>query len=291
MNTQLEPPRVPPLSTAERARLRNQVMDRSRPADHRPVRRWVAPAVSVAAVAAVVAGTLAVTHESPADTGAAGSPLGQARPEAKVGVDLGAVPQTDVAVLVRECQFPDEVGPAQLVWSRHVRGITKDSSAFVAVAVATGRATAKPTTITGARKPGPGGAPSWAGLGYRFCMARTPASAKLGAYAAVGRVADSAWQTAPTAQHSLVALASEDGLMTENQRTLQALRLYRAHPDVAKVESRYVLNGKTGPWTSGVVEGGFAYTEVQAPGKFTLNQRLKTEVRAFDAQGKQIPIG
>jgi hypothetical protein len=52
-----------------------------------------------------------------------------------------------------------------------------------------------------------------------------------------------------------------------------------------------VLNGKTGPWTNGVVGDGFAYIEVQANGRFTVGQKLKTEVRAFDADGRQIPVG
>ena len=291
MNTELEPPRVPPLSAAERSRMRNQLMERTRPATGRPARRWIAPMVGVGAVAAVVAGTLVVTQKSPDEPGAAGRSAPLTSPEARVGVDLGAVPRGDVAKIVADCQFPDEAGPAQLVWSRHVRGITKDSSALVALALNTKRATAQPTVTRGGRKPGPGGAPSTAKLGYRFCMTRMPPSAKLGAVASVARVEDKAWRTEPTAQRGLVTLGSTDGDITNDLTTLQAWRLYRAHPDVAKVEARYVLDGKTGPWTSGVVDGGFAYLEVQANGKFTLGQRLETEVRAFDAQGRPVPVG
>ena len=292
MNTDLEPPRVPPLTPAERSRLRNQVMDRSRPTEHRPGRRWLAPVIAVGAVAAVVTGTLVVTQKSPDDAGVAGTSAGPASPEAKVGVDLGPVPPADVAKIVADCQFPDEAGPAQLVWSRHVRGITKDSSTLVALALNTKKATAPPPTATGRiRKPGTGGAPSTAKLGYRFCITRLPPSSQLGATGSVARVEDKVWRTQPTAQRGLVALSSTDGDFTNDLTTLQAWRLYRASPDVAKVEARYVLNGKTGPWTNGVVDGGFAYIEVQANGKFTVGQRLKTEVRAFDAQGKQLSIG
>jgi hypothetical protein len=291
MNTELEPPRVPPLSAAERSRMRNQLMERTRPATRRPARHWVAPMVGVGAVAAVVAGTLVVTQNSPDESGAAGTSAPLASPEAKVGVDLGAVPQGDVAKIVADCQFPDEAGPAQLVWSRHVRGITKDSTALVALALNTKRATAQPPVTRGGRKPGTGGAPSSAKLGYRFCMTRIPPSAKLGAVGTVGRVDDKAWRTEPTAQRGLVALGSTDGDFTNDLTTLQAWRLYRAHPDVAKVEARYVLDGKNGPWTNGVVDGGFAYIEVQANGKFTVGQRLKTEVRAFDALGRPVPVG
>jgi hypothetical protein len=292
MNTELEPPRVAPLSAAERSRMRNQLMERTRPATRRPARHWVAPMVGVGAVAAVVAGTLVVTQNSPDEPGAAGTST-LASPEAKVGVDLGAVPKGDVAKIVADCQFPDEAGPAQLVWSRHVRGITKDSTALVALALNTKRATAPPTATVnrGGRKPGTGGAPSTAKLGYRYCMTRIPPSAKLGAVGTVGRVEDKAWQTQPTAQRGLVALGTADGDFTNNLTTLQAWRLYRAHPDVAKVEARYVLDGKTGPWTNGVVDGGFAYIEVQAKGKFTVGEQLKTEVRAFDGQGRPVPTG
>jgi hypothetical protein len=289
MNTKLDPPPVPPLSTAERSRMRNQLMDSTRPGTHRPVRRWVAPVIGVGAVAAVVAGTLVVTQNSPDDTGAAGPSTPLASPEAKVGVDLGPVPQADVAKIVADCQFPGEPGPAELVWSRHVRGITKDSTALVALALDTKKATAQPPVTRGGRKPGTGGAPSTAKLGYRFCQTRTPPSGKLGAIGAVGRVDDKAWRTQPTAQRNLVALATTDGDFTNDLTTLQSWRLYRASPEVAKVEARYVLNGKTGPWTSGVVDDGFAYIEVQANGKFTVGQKLKTEVRAFDATGTALP--
>jgi hypothetical protein len=271
--------------------MRNQLMERTRPATRHPARRWVAPVVGVAAVGAVVAGTLVVTQNSD-EPGVAGTSTPLASPEAKIGVDLGAVPQGDLAKIVADCQFPDEAGPAQLVWSRHVRGITKDSTALVALALNTKRATVRPPAVPGAgRKPGPGGAPSTAKLGYRYCMTRIPPSAQLGAVGAVGRVEDKAWQTEPTAQRGLVALGTTDGDFTNNLTTLQAWRLYRAHPDVAKVEARYVLDGKTGPWTNGVVDSGFAYIEVQANGKFTVGERLKTEVRAFDAQGRPVPIG
>jgi hypothetical protein len=95
----------------------------------------------------------------------------------------------------------------------------------------------------------------------------------------------------PRHERETLELGSTDGDCTNDLTTLQSWRLYRAHPEVAKVEARYVLNGTTGPWTNEVVDDGFAYIEVRANGKFTVGQKLKTEVRAFDAQGRQIPIG
>jgi hypothetical protein len=296
MNTRLDPPPVRPLTAAERARLRNRIMDQTRPAVRRPAGRWIAPVVGVGAVAAVVAGTLVVTnHTSGAPgprPGVADTPSVQltGRPEARTGVDLGPAQLADLTKIVPDCAFPDEVGPAELIWSRHVRGITEDSTTLVALARNTKVSTAQPPTASrGGRKPGQGGAPSTAKLGYRFCMTRMPPAAKLGAIGTVGRVDDKAWRTHPGSTRNLVALGGEDTDFTNDVRTLQAWMIYHASPTVATVEARYVLNGKPGPWTKGVVDDGFAYTEVQAHGKFTVGQRLKTEVRAFDAQGHQLP--
>jgi hypothetical protein len=88
-----------------------------------------------------------------------------------------------------------------------------------------------------------------------------------------------------------VALGGSDADLTYDSGKLQAWAVYRALPSVATVEARYILDGQPGPWTKGVVEGGFAYTEVQARGKFTVGEKLTTEVRAFDAKGKLIPVG
>ncbi len=278
MNIRLDPPPVPPLTSSQRSQLRNRVMDKSRPTRDQSTRRWVAPVVAVAAVAAVVAGTLVITGKPSSDPGVAGTPAqtptqAQAQARARIGVDLGAVPRGDASTLLRDCTFPEEKGIVKILWSRHVRGITKDSTTSVAVAL----------NSTGSH-------PASARLGYRFCMTRVPPSAKLGAVGSVGIVADQAWTARPTAQRGLVALGGSDTDFTNDLGTLQAWTIYRARPDIARVEARYVLNGKAGEWTKGVVDGGFAYTEVQAHGKFTVGQRLKAEVRAFDAAGKPVPV-
>jgi hypothetical protein len=274
MNLQLDPPPVPPLTSSQRSRLRNRVMDKSMPGRDRSTRRWVAPVVAIGAVAAVVAGTLVITSKPSSDPGVAGSPAqtGVDAP-ARTGVDLGAVPRADLSGLVRDCTFPEEKGTVKLLWSRHVRGITKDSTASVAVAVnSVGRH------------------PAIAKLGYRVCMTRTPASGRLGAVGMVGVVADKAWTTRPTAAQGLVLLGTNDSDLTADSGTLQAWSIYRARPEIARVESRYVWKGEAGEWTTGVVDAGFAYTEVQAPGKFKNGDRLKQEVRAFDATGKPVPV-
>lgn len=291
MNTDLEPPLVPPLSASERARMRHQLMQRTGPATRHPARRWAAPLVGVTAVGAVVAGTLAITQNSSDDRGAAGR-SSLASPEAKVGVDLGAVSKADLAKVTAECQFPGEAGPAQILWSRHVRGITRDSTALVGLARDTSKTVAPPPTAArGGRKPGSVGAPSTTQLGYRFCLTRVPPNAELGAIGMVARVEDRTWQTEPTAERPLVALGGTNGGFAGNPPTLQSWALYRTLPDVATVEARYVRDGKPGPWIKGVVDSGFAYTEVLADGRLTPGLHLKTEVRAFDAQGHPIPVG
>ncbi|MGY4765904.1 hypothetical protein ACXC9Q_03180 [Kribbella sp. CWNU-51] len=278
MNIRLDPPPVPPLTSSQRSQLRNRVMDKSMPGRDHSTRRWVAPVVAVAAVAAVVAGTLVITGRPSSDPGVAGTPSQtptQAQAPARIGVDLGAVPRGDASRLLSDCTFPrsDKGGVVKILWSRHVRGITRDSTTSVAVALNSR-----------------GSHPASARLGYRVCMTRVPPSAKLGAVGSVGIVADQAWTARPTAERGLVTLGGSDTDFTNDLGTLQAWTIYRARSDIARVEARYVLNGKAGEWTKGVVDGGFAYTEVQAHGKFTVGQRLKAEVRAFDAAGKPVPV-
>ena len=275
MNLKLDPPPVPPLSSSQRSRLRNRVMAKSQPMDGHSTRRWVAPLVAVGAVAAVVAGTLVITDDQPSSNlGVAGTPdQNSASPASGAPkVDLGAVPRGDLSALGRGCAFPDE-DTVKLVWSRHVRGITADSTTSVAVAVnAKGRH------------------PASAKLGYRVCMTRTPPSGRLGAAGSGTVVTDKAWTSRPTATQGLLALDANGFEMTADSSTLQLWAIYRARPEIARVEARSVWKGKVGEWTEGVVDGGFAYTEVQAHGKFTNGDHLGQEVRAFDAAGRAVPV-
>jgi hypothetical protein len=211
--------------------------------------------------------------------------------EAKVGVDLGVVPKGSLAALLTDCAFPGEDGAPDLVWSRKVRGITEESTALVGVAVNTKLAAPPSRKVTPRARPRPSGqASSGFRLGYRFCLTRLPAAAKLGAIGTVGRIGDKAWQTEPTPARALVPIGGSDTDLTNALDNLQAWQIYHALPDVASVEARYVLNGQPGPWTKGVVDGGFAYTEVQARGKFRSGQHLQTEVRAYDARGRELKL-
>lgn len=288
MNIQLDPPPVRPLSPSQLARLRKRVMAKTRPTAEHSTRRWVAPVVAVGAVAAVVAGTLAITDKQPTDPGVAGTAQGSkpsgtpfhsnAVPAAGAPkVDLGPVPAAEVAALTWECQFPKETAPAKLLWSRKVRGITTTSTATVAVAVS-----AHPE---GADNPG-----SIDKLGMRLCMNRTPASAALGAVGSTGIITDKVWKARPTPEQGLIALDTNGFTTTANNGTAQLWTIYRARTEIARVECRYVWKGKVGEWTEGLVDGGFAYTEVQAHGKFALGEHLKQEVRAFDAAGKPVQV-
>ena len=120
MNTELEPPRVPPLDPARRAELRNRVMDKSRPTGHHPARRWVAPAVSVAAVAAVVAGTLIVSNR-PSDGPAVAGPATAATPTRS---GLEAVTDAEAtAAFAKSCERGGHLKldrPMTVVWARRV---------------------------------------------------------------------------------------------------------------------------------------------------------------------------
>ncbi|MEU4389683.1 hypothetical protein [Kribbella sp. NPDC023855] len=294
MNTQLNPPPVPPLSQSTRSRLRNRVMDQARPTTGRSVWRWAAPVVAVGGVAAVVAGTLVMSEKPSADPGVAGTPAPSAVSPALGApkVDRGALSPALLAGIQADCRWPDEPEDAKLLWSRQVRGITTDSTAAVAVAIQPKKFPPSAEKSAARKKSGLGASPGPSAfeLGVRVCMTRTPPSTRLGGAGATVVVADKVWKSQPTAAQGLQALDTNGFAMTENGRTLQLWTLYRARPEISRVEARAVWKGKTGEWTEGVVEGGFAYTEVQLDGKFTLGEHLKQQVRAFDAAGKPVPV-
>lgn len=305
MNVQLNPPPVPPLDPSRRSRLRNRVMDQASPTAGRSAWRWAAPVVAIGGVAAVVAGTLVVTNNPTADPGVTG------KPSPSVGapkVDRGAVPAALVPQLRKECQWPNETESPELLWTRHVRGITSDSTTAVAVAVQPKKvgppATAGPNAGKLTRG-GPSSTTTAYNLGIRVCVTRT---AKRGPLGSIIVVADKLWTARPTAAQGLLAFPivgsdrtrdsskpqtqgpNEGPDMTRENGTLQTWTLYRARPEIVRVEARSVWQGKFGEWTEGVVDGGFAYTEVQARGEFAIYDELKQQVRAFDAAGKPVPV-
>jgi hypothetical protein len=280
MNTQLDPPTVPPLSAAERSRLRNRVMDKVRPAPHHPARRWIAPAVGVAAVATVVAGTLVVTGNRSADPGVAGKPAPSSASTASdiPKVDRGALPPAVLPDLQAACRVYD-TKTVKMLWTRQVRGVTSGTTKGVAVAVARGQKIDPPRPNT-----------TTINLGVMFCDTNIPSAAEPVATGGGISVTDEAWTARPTAAQGLVQLCTCGFALSKDRSTLQKFSLFRPRPEIARIEARSVWKGKFGEWTEGVVDGGFAYTQAEAHGKFTNLDHIKQEVRAFDAAGKPVPV-
>lgn len=277
MNTELEPPRVPPLSTAERARMRNRLMERTRPGTRHPARHWVAPLVGVAAVGAVVAATLVLTDKPSTDAGVAGksAPDSASISSGDATIDLGVVPPTLLPKFRSDCGG----SAVKMLWTRHIRGFSGKNTRAVALVVE--RRPQKhhlpPNTDT-------------IDLGARLCITEVPVSADGVATSASLALNDKAWTARPTAAQGLVSLCTCAFPMSQDHETLQMITLYRARPEIARVQARSIWKGKFGAWTEGVVDGGFVYTQPEAHGKFVQGQIMKQEVRAFDAAGHQVPV-
>jgi hypothetical protein len=299
MNIQLDPPQVPPLSQSKRSQLRNRVMDKSRPAGS--TRRWAAPVIAVGAVAAVVAGTLAITNNSVGAPGVAGTtpsqqpsmtptqppratatntpgrtpsntpggsitsgPIELALP---ADIDLGPVPLAEATSTAREsCNLPGAKGTAlQVLWARRVVGLQPTSRAMVLL-------------VKGAAQPG-----GYYDQGLAVCHLTTSISA----------VRDTDWAKHPTKAQGISVLGgngfAERGATGKPVRA-QGWTLYRARPEIARIESRYVWAGGSGSWTKGVVQGGFAFTDSRVSSEKKLPENLTEQLRAYDASGKPVPV-
>lgn len=286
MNTQLEPPNVPPLTPDRRAELRNRVLDQASRSDQPQTRRrWVAPAVAVAAVGAVVAGSVAVAGRSdevlPAPQVAASpSPTIDRTKIVKVAkdylpkVDLGPVSAAEAARAANGCKLPGAT-KIDALWSRRVAipRATKSASGVVVLTKST---------------PGqPGGTYD---QGIFTCFAE-------GAGAAVH---DTDWKKRTTSANPAVLLAGMGhvGGTGDRQPSFASYEtILRVHPRIARIESRYVWAKGQGQWTEGAVAGGFAYTHSTAlipPGQYKPtpegNTDLHQQYRAYDAAGKPVPI-
>jgi hypothetical protein len=97
------------------------------------------------------------------------------------------------------------------------------------------------------------------------------------------------WAQQPTERHGVTELGSFSGDHGPTNMYFQQWTVYRARPDIARIEARYVWKTGAGPWIGGVVAAGFAYTDVRGipvPDATGLTR----QVRAFDAQGRRVPV-
>ncbi|MEV4262371.1 hypothetical protein [Kribbella sp. NPDC049584] len=259
MNTELEPPRVPPLTPAERSRLRNQVMDRSRPTEHRPARRWIAPAIAVGAVAAAVAGTLVITNRAPSDPGVAGTP--PAATPTMVRAGLPVVPDAEaVAAFTKSCERRMQtklVRPLRVAWARRVPAANPNATDILVVVI--GAAASGVATCVA-----PAGAGGW-------------------------RQWDPSALSVPTKKQGLVGVSGGIAGGTAGSTPSRMWTLYRARPEIARIESRLVSKGTASSWQAGYLDDGYAYVDNRVAAAIDV-MGVQQEVRAYDAQGRPVPV-
>ncbi|TDW22181.1 hypothetical protein [Kribbella kalugense] len=260
MNLRLDPPPVPPLDPARRAQLRKQVMDKSRPAGHPPARRWIAPAIGVGAVAAVVAGSLVITNRPPTAPDGAG-PATAATPTApRTGLEV--VPDAEAAAaFAKACERGGHTRldrPLTIIWARRVPGANPRNTDVLMILKGSG-ASGLATCL----------APSGAGGWEKYPSPR--------------------WVTLPTQNEGLAGLTSGSSSLSAPKPASRMWKLYRARPEVARVESRLVWKGTTSPWQQGYVDSGYAYADNRVNVAVSLST-VRQEVRAYDAQGRLLPI-
>jgi hypothetical protein len=260
MTTDLEPPRVPPLTTAERSRLRNQLMDRTRPSTGHQARRWIAPVVGVGAVAAVVAGTLVVTGRPSASPGVAGTTT---TPTASRS-SLEVVPDAEArALFAKSCAVRLHLQrdqPVTVRWARRVPGEQPGSSEIVMIVQGAGSAGAGSCVV-------PHGSGGWR---------KQPSAVWTGGL--------------PTAAQGVAALTGGMSSNSAPKPTSRVWMVYRVRPEIARIEARLVAGNVVGNWTPGYVDDGYAYADSRVSVEVAAS-RSRQEVRAYDAQGKQVPVG
>ncbi|GAA0946293.1 hypothetical protein GCM10009554_41950 [Kribbella koreensis] len=280
MNTRLEPPRVPPLSPAQRSRLRNRVMDTNRPPS-KGIRRWAVPALAVAATFAVVAGTLVAVDQhsgsSKPDVPPAGDP-------GIVNRDLGPATPQQVKAAIKDCMIPHS-RPLQTVWSRRVFG--------------EGGPADTPGTIVLVREPAPRptGHPP-----LSFCLAPVPVAtgheeseiAKIPTAAQgiliIDRTTAVRPPSIPPGRVGPSGKLPPDGPRSSNAGAEVGTSLMRVRPGIARLESRFVWTGGAGPWTEGAVADGFGFTQSVVDTGATPRAQQREEFRAFDSSGNPVPL-
>ncbi|MFK4085086.1 hypothetical protein ACI2LF_13315 [Kribbella sp. NPDC020789] len=283
MSTDLDPPAVPPLTPGQRDRLRRQILQRSRPRARRTP-GWAAPLVAVGAVTAIVAGTLAViqhprAEQPPTTQSLSPSPSQQntairhPAPSTSVPplvilpfpttVDLGPVPAEVAEKAAKSCHVPGGgPGPLHVLWARKLKGVAPDSSFIQLVVQGAERSTGPYSQVLAVCQQG------------------------IGVY----MIPDAYWAKQPTARQGVSMVIRSSWSTQPTKMYFQNWTLYRARPEIARIESRYVWPGGSSEWITGAVAGGFAYTDSRAIPVGKNATPPAEEIRAYDAQGRRVPL-
>jgi hypothetical protein len=244
----------------------------------------VAPVAAVGAVGAVVAGTLVLVdgpRRTPVPAGEAStSPTRGTTPQSTkhsaspvspqpvivlpfpTSADLGPVPAAEAnAAAQKDCRLPDARSKAiQVLWARQVHGISTASKVLTLL-------------VKGPAQPG-----GTYDQGIALCQPG------LGIFP----VSDAQWAKTP-GREGVIAIGGSGFSTGPTKMTFQLWTVYRARPEIVRIESRYVWKGGSGPWIKGVVADGFAYTDSRATPVGTI-QGMRQELRAYDANGRLVPI-
>ncbi|MFI5707210.1 hypothetical protein [Kribbella sp. NPDC051620] len=283
MNLKLDPPQVPPLSPSTRSRLRNNVMERTAPVS-RPSHRWAAPAITAAAVAAVLAGTLVAVDQY---TGSNQTDIPATGVSEVISRDLGPASPQQIQAAIKACMIPHS-RPLETVWSRRVLG--------------PGGPADTPGTILLMREPAPrpAGHPP-----LSFCLAPTPVVtgheeseiAKLPtATQGILIVARTTDFRSPDTAPGHLSSSGKPGTLVSSKPDRSSdgaevgTSLVRVRPGIARLESRYVWDGGAGPWSEGAVADGFGFTQSVADTGTTPRAQQHEEFRAFDSSGNPVPL-
>ncbi|QNE17075.1 hypothetical protein F1D05_03080 [Kribbella qitaiheensis] len=268
MTTKLAPPRVPPLSESQRARLRNQVMH---PAVRRTPRRWAVPIAAVAAVAAVIAGATLAGHwgEKTAPP-VINSPV----PDA-ITVDLGPASAAELAKLKQSCRTALYQPADEVLWSRKVKRFASLDNAKNLTGVVALMRVSQP-------KAQPGHS-----LGILFCTATGQGD----------DVLDGRWTAGPTPAQGMLTideLTYVQGGMPPNGAPLIEIKetwgMYRVRPEITRIQARWVWSGGASPWYEGVVQDGIAYADATDSLTQLPKPHSVREFRAFDKNGNPVPL-
>jgi hypothetical protein len=181
--------------------------------------------------------------------------------------DLGPVPAAEAKAVAEEsCRRPrGSTAPIEVIWARRVRGIKQADRTIVMLVK------------------GPAKSNGYYDQGIAVCQ---PASA-------MSSVRDTDWAKQPTQAQGLSLLSgsgfSEKGAAGKPVQA-ESWSVYRARPEIARIESRFVWKNGTGPWTKGVVEGGYAYTDSRVRSEAAIPGEPTEQLRAYDAKGNLIPV-